>query len=74
MIWRVPGGNLVVTLRSPRGYLAVTWRLRRRLEQLLTHSDAMVVRYAAGALKNITHALQTMDLSEGATAGPVTAA
>lgn len=37
--------------------LVVAHAVHRRLEALLQSEDAMVVRYAAGTLKNITHAL-----------------
>ncbi|KAL1498546.1 hypothetical protein AB1Y20_013867 [Prymnesium parvum] len=48
--------------------LVVAHNVHRRLEELLSHHDPMVVRYSAGALKNITHTLQTADLSVGALA------
>ena len=38
--------------------LAVSYDVQLRLETLLTHEDAMIVRYASGALQNITRALQ----------------
>ena len=37
--------------------LVVVHNVHRRLESLLQHGDQMVVRYASGTLKNITHAL-----------------
>mmetsp|Transcript_66677 Transcript_66677/g.148816 ORF Transcript_66677/g.148816 Transcript_66677/m.148816 type:complete len:286 (-) Transcript_66677:376-1233(-) len=48
--------------------LVVKHSVHRRLEALLAHSEPMVVRYAAGALKNITDALQMAGLSEEALA------
>ena len=38
--------------------LAVSYDVHLRLESLLTHEDGMIVRYASGALQNITRALQ----------------
>ena len=38
--------------------LAVSYDVQLRLEALLTHEDGMIVRYASGALQNITRALQ----------------
>jgi hypothetical protein len=37
--------------------LAVSYDVHLRLESLLTHEDGMIVRYASGALQNITRAL-----------------
>lgn len=46
--------------------LAVEHGLHRRLESLLTHEESLVVRYASGALNNITRALSLHDLSDSA--------
>jgi hypothetical protein len=43
--------------------LVVSHDVHLRLEALLQHEDATVVRYASGALKNITRALKVGDLS-----------
>ena len=41
--------------------LAVSYDVHLRLESLLAHEDAMIVRYASGALQNITRALNLTD-------------
>jgi hypothetical protein len=41
--------------------LAVSHNVHKRLEGLLGHEDGMVVRYASGALQNITRSLQLPD-------------
>lgn len=43
--------------------LAVSYDVHLRLEALLGHEDAMIVRYASGALQNITRALHLGDNS-----------
>lgn len=44
--------------------LAVRHGIHRNLEALLGHADSLIVRYASGALQNITRSLQIHDLSE----------
>lgn len=41
--------------------LAVSYDVHLRLESLLAHEDGMIVRYASGALQNITRALNLTD-------------
>lgn len=44
--------------------LAVAFDIHKRLETLLYHEDAMIVRYASGCLQNITRSLHIDGLSE----------
>lgn len=64
----VPACGVLQNVSCDRSWaeLVVAHRVDHRLEQLTSHADPMVVRYAAGALTNIAQSLAQPALSDSA--------